>query len=197
MLLIAGTAISIIVVSALADEIINMTLDKEAGITFNGQYFVNLLTAQDSHMQPIPDSELIQISRGYAVVLILGLVYSATIGPRQLYCGQFFKIIAIVGLIVGTCLELPQSFWESLASRQFTFEVPEGRQNSFIRTLFYSGFLIFSVGNLPITIPEISGENKATELPVYKATICAILTKVLFGVLGSHLIQNATQETIY
>ena len=87
MLLIAGTAISIIVVSALADEIINMTLNEEAGITFNGQYFVSLLTAQDSHMQPIPDSELIQISRGYALVLILGLVYSATIGPRQIYGG--------------------------------------------------------------------------------------------------------------
>merc|ERR1712156_646212 len=68
-------------------------------------------------MQPIPDSELIQISRGYALVLILGLVYSATIGPRQLYCGSFFKVIAILGLIAGACLELPQSFWESLASR--------------------------------------------------------------------------------
>lgn len=114
MLLIIGTAISITLVSALADEIINMTVESEEGITNNGQYFVNLLKAQDSHMKPIPDSELIQISRGYVFVLVLGLLYSATIGPRQLYCGLFFKVIAILGLFVGACFEMPQTFWESL-----------------------------------------------------------------------------------
>ena len=50
---------------------------------------------------------------------------------------------------------------------------------------------------MPITVPEIAGEYKSSQLPIYKATICAVLTKVLFGLLGSQLILNATKDTIY
>ena len=58
-LLIIGSAVSIVVVSALADEIINMAMDLKGNSAGEGQYFVNLLRASDSKMNPIPDSELI------------------------------------------------------------------------------------------------------------------------------------------
>ena len=106
------------------------------------------------------------------------------------------KFLAIIGIFVGAALDLPKTTWESFASREFTLQLAESRQKSFIHTLFYSGFIIFSVGNLPITIPEISGEYKTSELPIYKATTCAVLTKVLFGVIGSNLILNATGSDI-
>ena len=104
--------------------------------------------------------------------------------------------MAIIGLFVGAAADLVQANWESFASREFTLQLAESRQKTFIHTLFYSGFLIFSVGNLPITVPEISGEYKTSELPIYKATTCAVLTKVLFGVIGSHLILNGTPGEI-
>lgn len=50
---------------------------------------------------------------------------------------------------------------------------------------------------MPITVPEIAGEYKSSQLPIYKATICAVLTKVLFGLVGSQLIINASKDTIY
>ena len=105
----------------------------------------------------IPDSELIQISRGYAALLILSLIYSAIIGPRKLYYGYSLKLLAVFFLVTGIALDVPKSVWQSLGSRQMNaFEYPEGKETSFIRTLYYSGFIAFSVGNLPITVPSFA-----------------------------------------
>ena len=58
-LLVAGTTISIILTSSLIDEIINVFVEGEAGLSSGKQYFVNLLPASDKDMKPIPDTELI------------------------------------------------------------------------------------------------------------------------------------------
>ena len=67
-------------------------------------------------MNPIPDSELIQISRGYAIFLVLALVYSAIIGPRKLNHGYTLKFFAVFFLIVGAALDVPKTVWNGLAS---------------------------------------------------------------------------------
>ena len=137
-------------------------------------------------MNSIPDSELIQISRGYAALLILSLIYSAIIGPRKLYYGYSLKLLAIFFLIIGIALDVPKSVWQSLGSRQMNaFEYPEGKETSFARTLYYSGFIAFSVGNLPISVPSFASEHKTSDLPIYSSTICALLTKLTFGLLGA------------
>ena len=58
-MLVIGTAISIILVSSLIDEIINVFVEGEAGLSSGSQYFVNLLRAYDRDRKPIPDTELI------------------------------------------------------------------------------------------------------------------------------------------
>ena len=58
-LLVAGTTISIILTSSLIDEIINVFVEGEVGLSSGKQYFVNLLPASDKDMKPIPDTELI------------------------------------------------------------------------------------------------------------------------------------------
>ena len=77
------------------------------------------------------------------------------------------------------------------------FEYPEGQETTFIRTLYYSGFIAFSVANLPISAPEIASQHKTSELPFYSSTICALLTKLAFGLLGCQILMNATAETLY
>jgi len=106
-LLITGTAISTVLVSSLIDEIINVFVEGEAGLSSGNQYFVNLLPASDKDMRPIPDTELIQMSRGFAFCLVLALLYSATVGPRKLQYASLFKVVAILGLFTGIFLELP------------------------------------------------------------------------------------------
>lgn len=110
-LLVSGTAISIIMTSSLIDELINMFVEGEAGLASGKQYLVNLLPASDKDMNPIPDTELVQMSRGYAFCLVLALLYSALIGPRKLKYGSVLKMIALVGLFLGVSLELPNQFW--------------------------------------------------------------------------------------
>ena len=156
-LLVTGTMISIILTSSVFDEIINLAVDGKAGIDNKNQYFVNLLQASDKQMNSIPNSELIQISRGYAALLILSLIYSAIIGPRKLYYGYSLKLLAVFFLVTGIALDVPNSVWQSFGSRQMNaFEYPEGKETSFIRTLYYSGFVAFSVGNLPISVPSFA-----------------------------------------
>jgi len=94
-------------VSSLIDELINVFVEGEAGLSSGRQYFVSLLPASDKDMKPIPDTELIQMSRGYAFCLVLALLFSATIGPRKLYCANTLKVLAIIGLFGGLFLELP------------------------------------------------------------------------------------------
>ena len=63
-LLVTGTVISIILSSSVLDEAINLAVDGSAGNESKKQYFVSLMRASDKQLNPIPDSELIQISRG-------------------------------------------------------------------------------------------------------------------------------------
>lgn len=148
-------------------------------------------------MKPIPDTELIQMSRGYAFCLVLALLYSAMIGPRKLLCGTVLKVLALVGLFIGICLEFPDQFWASLANGQIdAIDVPIGEPISIIQSIFYSGFIAFSVSNLPIVIPEISSELKTGEVPIYRATTCAVLTKFAFGIMGGALIIGSQSEDL-
>lgn len=148
-------------------------------------------------MNPIADTELIQISRGYAFCIVLALLFSATVGPRKLYYGSSMKALAIMGLFIGICLELPHQFWSMVKNRQFSgIEVPNGEEISFLQTIFYSGFFAFSACNLPIVAPEIASELKTAELPLYRATIAATLTKFTYGVLGATLIISSTASTL-
>lgn len=55
------------------------------------------------------------MSRGYAFCLVIALLYSAMIGPRKLLCSPFLKVLALIALFVGTCLEFPNQFWASIA----------------------------------------------------------------------------------
>jgi len=196
-LLVIGTAISIILTSSLIDEIINVFVEGEPGLSSGSQYFVNLLPASDKNMKPIPDTELIQMSRGYAFCLVLALLYSATIGPRKLFCGPLLKVLALIALFTGIAIELPNPFWAMVKNRQFSgIEFPNGEEITILQTIFYSGFLAFSVSNLPIIAPEIASEHKSAEMPLYRATILAVITKFAFGMLGSSLILSSDSEPL-
>ena len=150
-LLVTGTVISIILSSSVLDEAINLAMDGSAGNESKKQYFVSLMRASDKQLNPIPDSELIQISRGYAFLLVFALLYSALIGPRKLYHGYTLRFLAVLFLIVGVALDVPKTVWNGLSLSSFgAFEYVEGQEPAFVRTLYYSGFIAFSVGNLPI-----------------------------------------------
>ena len=138
------------------------------------------------------------MSRGYAFCLVIALLYSAMIGPRKLLCGPFLKVLALIGLFVGTSLELPNQFWASIANRQFSdIEVPTGENITMIQSIFYSGFIAFSVSNLPIVVPEISSELKKGDIPIYRATMFAVLTKFAFGMLGGALILGSESNELH
>jgi len=196
-LLIAGTAVSIIMVSSLIDEIINVFVEGEPGLTSSQQYFVNLLPASDKDMKPIPDTELIQISRGFAFCLVLALLYSATVGPRKLYYGSILKVFALISLFVGISLELPNSFWSMVKNRQFSaIEFPQGEEITILQTIFYSGFIAFSVSSFPIVVTEVASEIKTAHLPLYRSTLFAVLTKFTFGMLGGSLILASNSKSM-
>ena len=201
-LLVAGTGISIILTSSLIDEIINVFVEEEAGLSSGKQYFVSLLPASDKEMKPIPDTELIQMSRGYAFCLVIALLYSAMIGPRKLLYSSLWKVLALMALFAGTCLEFPEQFWaniaHAIANRQFSdIQVPTGENITIIQSIFYSGFVAFTVSNLPIVAPEISSELKTGDLPIYRATFFAIITKLAFGMLGASLILGSKLEELH
>lgn len=65
---------------------------------------------------------------------------------------------------------------------------PLGEDHSVLQTIFYSGFIAFSVSNLPIVVTEVASEIKTAELPLYSSTLFAVLTKFAFGMLGGSLI---------
>jgi len=84
-----------------------------------------------------------------------------------------------------------------VTNRNFgAIEVPQGDEITILQTIFYSGFLAFSVSSMPINVPEIASELKTAELPIYKATLFATLTKFAFGMLGSMLIIGSDSETL-
>ena len=137
------------------------------------------------------------MSRGYAFCLVLALLYSAAIGPRKLSWAPLLKVLALLGLFTGIMIELPSPFWAMVKKRQFSgIEFPLGEDITILQTIFYSGFLAYSVSSLPIIAPEIASEYKSAEIPLYRASFLAVLTKFAFGMLGSSLILSSDTEPL-
>lgn len=67
-----------------------------------------------------------------------------------------------------------------------------GESTTILQSIFYSGFLAYSVSSLPIVIPEISSELKTAEIPINSATLFAVLTKFTFAILGCTLIMSSS-----
>ena len=105
-LLVIGSAISITIASAVFDEAINAYADGYGGISRGNKFFVNLLPAIDKDMHPIPDTELIRVSRGYAFCLVLALIYGAILGPRKLSRSSLVPTFALLALFCGIGMQL-------------------------------------------------------------------------------------------
>ena len=103
-LLVVGSAISVTIASGLFDEVINAYADGHRGVSHGDKFLINLLPAIDKDMQPIPDTELIRISRGYAFCLIIALMYGTIFGPRKLARGTLVSTLAILALFCGIAM---------------------------------------------------------------------------------------------
>ena len=57
-----------------------------------------------------------------------------------------------------------------------------------MQSLFYSGFLAYSVCYLPLSAPEIAGELKKSDLPFYRAAWGAVIIKSVFAILACQLL---------
>lgn len=75
-------------------------------------------------------------------------------------------------------------------------EIPIGEESSILQSIFYSGFFAFTVSHMPIIMPEISSEFKTAEMPIYRATLLAVLTKFVFGVVGGTYILSTDSTVI-
>ena len=105
-LLVACSAVSITIASAMFDEAINVWSYGFSGVSTGSQFYVSLLPAIDKDMKPIPDTELIRISHGYALCLVLALAYGAVFGPKRLSRGTLTSCVAILCLFCGVALQL-------------------------------------------------------------------------------------------
>ena len=69
--LVMHSAITIMLCSLVADQVMNEVLFGDSG---HGEYLFGYLPALNSYHKPIPDSELIKISRGFIICVVLAFI---------------------------------------------------------------------------------------------------------------------------
>ena len=105
------------ILNGVADETFNYFMREHENNVH--QYMFSFLPSMDRNRNPIPNTELIKISRGSLVILGLALVLS--IGRCFLtdYTGRrpatifsvIVGVIAILALLVSLCIQAPEKFW--------------------------------------------------------------------------------------
>lgn len=166
------TSITIMVCSLVANEVINEFFAQDAG---SGEILFSILPALNNDHEPVANSELIKMSRGFLVVAICAFAFglvsqvvscrsisNANNQVRQAPSAHTLtaKIFAAVALLAGALLQLPAQTQYDLLIGDFQsvkFATMDGVSGSgFLTCLFYAGVLAFSDGMFALKIPAIA-----------------------------------------
>ena len=98
-----------------------------------GAILFGILPALNKDHKAVPDTEIIKMSRGFAICMILALCFAVVRSFRDLTFGEdqqilrkvpswtviIGKLSAILALIVGVLIQLPEGIQHSLLSGSF------------------------------------------------------------------------------
>ena len=210
--LVLHSAVTIMVCSLVADEVVSQVLAGDQG---RGQYLFGILPALNSNHKPVPETELIKMSRGFLICAILAFAFGLV--AQVISCSQsssqgqssvrrapsahrlMGKIFGVVALLVGAMMQLPAATQHSLLVGNFEsvrFASVDGLNGSISACLFYAGVLVFSDGMLVLKLPAIASSQRkslpgAADPPLILASMMSWLVKWLYCILASTALVNS------
>lgn len=166
-----------------------------------------LLPALNDERKPVPNTELIKLSRGFVICASIAFVIGAL-----LYCfrakdmGQVrtrsstlhisLKIFAVLSLITMTLLQIPEGIQHKMLTGNFQgISFANGIDERLSAVFFYAGVLAFADGMFPLKVSAIASSHHRSNLPLVLATTCGSLTRWIFCFLASILLMNKDNFT--
>jgi len=190
-MLVLGSTVAIAVCCLVADDFANTFVFKDDG---HHKFLFGLLPALNDKRKPVPNTELIKMSRGFVCIMILAFVvgivacfFESNQFRRASGTLTSFKIVAILSLLIMTLVSIPRGISHNILDGNFDSMKygSTGTDLSAANCLFYLGILAFSEGIFTLKVPAIASSHRRTNLPLASALIAGAVTRWLFCVMGS------------
>ena len=195
-MLILSSAVAIIVCSMIADQLASAYYFKDED---QGKFLFGLLPALNEERQPVPNTELIKMSRGFLFfgvvafnVGIIALIFNFMPTNREVSMTNVsIKLVAICALLVTILMTIPSGMVHNiLLGNLHHINLPTGMDSSTATTFFYAGVLAFAEGTFPLKIIAIANSHNRSDLPLTLATFLGSLTRWIICILGSVIMLN-------
>ena len=195
-LLIFTSTIAIIICAMIADQLVTAYYfhDKDAG-----KFLFGLLPALNEDRQPVPDTELIKMSRGYLFFLvaainigILALIFRMIPEQREVsHSSIIIKLFAIFALLTCVVVTIPSGVLHNiLVGDMSSINLPKGTDASAATAFFYAGVVAFAEGMLPVKVVAIANSHNRSDLPLAWSTLAGAFVRWLICVLASLILLN-------
>ena len=196
------SAIAIMICALVTDQLATQIIFKDQN---SGMILFGLLPALNEDRKPVPDTELIKISRGFVglmvIALVIGFFYCFRDSQSQVRLptsatSVSLKFIAILALVVTAAVQLPNPIWHNvLVGNIEGFSFATGTDPSLMACFFWAGVLAFGDGMFPLKVPAIASSHHRSDLPLTLATICAGIFRWLFCAFASTILVNSELVT--
>ena len=195
-MLIFTSAVAIIICAMIADQLVTAYYFRDGD---RGKFLFGLLPALDENRQPVPDTELIKMSRGYIFfgvaainIGILALIFRLMPENREVSTPAItLKLVAIFALLTCTVLTIPTGALHNMLIGNYeNINLPKGTDFSAATAFFYAGVVAFAEGMFPIKVVAIANSHNRSDLPLTLATAAGTFTRWFICILASLLLLN-------